>query len=135
MRLACLIMPLVVVAVRKQLVAPPVSLVVVPLTLVNVAVLLVHENTVTLSFLRPRVQLASVDGVPILLHAERFGLPDSLIIKLVADHVVLLNRVTVVFKLSRLARRPKPFVRHLLLNLHKPFFQCQSAEFARKFLS
>lgn len=134
-RLACLILPLVVVAVRKQLVAAPVSLVVVPLALVNAPVLLVHENSVTLSLLRPRVQLASEDGVSILLHAERFGLTDRLIIELVADHLVLFYRVAVVFKLSRLARWPKPLIRHLLLNLQKPFFHCQSAELACKSLA
>jgi len=116
MSLALDVLPLVKVSGRPYFVTMAVSLILLPLTLVDSASIVVDENTKALPLLGLRVKLAPVNRVSILLDSKRVRDANLLIIKLIADHLILLNRVTVVFKLIALARRSETCFRHLLLD-------------------
>jgi len=61
------------------------------------------------------IQLASVDAILVLLDSKVGALAHLFIVKLVADHFILLNCVTVVLKLTLLlARRPESSLNHLV---------------------
>ena len=110
---ALLISAMIAVARREDFVAPPVSLVLKPFALVD-APILVYQDTEAFS-LSLWIELATIDAVFVLLDAKFAILSDLLEVKLIADHLILLDCVAVILKLAfMLARRSKAFLEHLI---------------------
>ena len=69
-----------------------------PFSLVNSSVF-VHDYSTAFSLPGDWVKLSSIDTVSVLFDAEGVGESDCFIIELVADHIVLFDRVAVILEL------------------------------------
>ena len=74
-----------------------------PFALVNSSIF-VHDYTTAFSLPSDGIKLSSINTVSVLFDAEGVGESDCFIIELVADHIVLFDRVAVILELV-LARR------------------------------
>ena len=102
------------VARREQLVATTTSLVSEPLTFINSSVR-IYENTkaFTLPIL---IQQTLIDTIFVLFDTKIIGLSDFFIIKLITDHFIVFEGVTIILELSiSLARGSKTSLHHLLM--------------------
>ena len=119
-RLALFVRPVVRVAVCEEFVAATMTLILDPFSLIHSAVVVDKDSEAfALSFV---IQLSSIDAIFVLLNAEFLISSDLFIIKLIGDHLVALNRVTLVFELSVLfARRSKSLLEHLLFDIIRDF--------------
>ena len=108
------------VAVGEEFVAATMTLILDPFSFIHSAVVVDKDSEAfALSFV---IQLSSIDAIFVLLNAEFRISSDLFIIKLIGDHLVALNRVTLVFELSVLfARRSKSLLEHLLFDIIRDF--------------
>ena len=119
-RLALFVRSVVRVAVCEEFVAAAMTLILDPFSFIDSSVMVDKDSkTFALSFV---IQLSSIDAIFVLLNAEFRISSDFFIVKLIGDHLVALNRVTLVFELSVLfARRSKSLLEHLLFDIIRDF--------------
>ena len=88
----------------KDFISSPMSFVLDPLAFVDATVRVLQDaKTISLSVVD--VQLAPIDAVFVLFKAKVFSFPEPFIVKLIADHFIMLNRITFIFKLTILFAR------------------------------
>ena len=92
------------VSIGEDLVATPVPLVLEPLALVGPAVL-IDEHAEAFSLPRALAELAAVDAILVLLDAESVVFAQLLVVKLIADHFIVLNGIALVLELAVLLAR------------------------------
>ena len=124
-RFAIFVRAVVRISIRKDLVSAATSLVVGPFSLVGASVVIdEHAKAFSLPLF---VQLAAIDAIFVLLDSEILSFPDSLVIELIRDHFIPLDRVTLIFELAILLTRwSEPLLDHLISDELRHFSLCHS---------
>lgn len=91
-----------------------------PFALVNSSIF-VHDYTTAFSLPSDWVKLSSINTVSVLFDAEGVGESDCFIIELVADHIVLFDRVAVILELVLTGRWSETLHLHFFHDLLIPF--------------
>ena len=91
-----------------------------PFALVNSSIF-VHDNTTAFSLPCDGVKLSTINTVSVLFDAEGVGESDCFIIELVADHIVLFDRVAVILELVLAGRWSETLHLHFFHDLLIPF--------------
>lgn len=90
---------MICVSIRKMLITAAMSLVLIPFTFVYASIR-VDKDSETFSLSSYFVQLTTINTVFVLFETKVRSLAHYFVIKFIADHFVLLNCITVIFKLT-----------------------------------